>query len=240
MNIEYTIVRLDVPDARAHLAKLLGGEQNDVVDNIIRHLNELGVKSYVLEAPYIDRDYSADYLEFYARTFRTHTKHCKRVHFFSDDISPLLDSPLTTEKLQDFSQTASDSYCGFCVIRPLPTAPIGRTVLLSRVRDSLNVEATITCRAGFDANLFGVDLCVTGTPFIQQDARVGACAQVAIRVGMRHMHARYGHAWVSGADITRFATPTTSTEAASLPPGSDFLTSERMIRGISEAGYQAL
>ena len=54
------------------------------------------------------------------------------------------------------------------------------------------------------------------------------------------MHARYRHIWVSVADITRFATPTTSSEAASLPPGSDFLTSERMIRGISEAGYQPL
>lgn len=240
MNITYTIAPLDGPDARTHLAELLGGGQTGVAKNIIRHLDGLGVKSYVLEDPYIDRDYSADYLEFYARTFRTHARHCKRVHFFSDDISPLLCSPLTTERLQYLSQTASASYCGFCVIRPLPTAPIGRTVLLARVRDSFNMEATVTCRADFKANLFGVDLQVTGTPFLQQDARVGACAQVAIWVGMRHMYARYGHAWVSVADITRFATPTTSTEAASLPPGSDFLTSESMIRGISEAGYQAL
>ena len=54
------------------------------------------------------------------------------------------------------------------------------------------------------------------------------------------MHARYNYDWVSVADITRFATPTTATEAVSLPAGSDFLTSERMIRGISEAGYQPL
>ena len=42
------------------------------------------------------------------------------------------------------------------------------------------------------------------------------------------------------ADITQFATPTTATEAVSLPAGSEFLTSERMIRAISEAGYQPL
>ena len=238
MNITYTTALLDGPGAWSRLAKLLGGRV--VANNIIRHLDVLGVESYVLEDPYIDRDYSADYLEFYARTFRTHSRHCKRVHFFSNDISPLLSSPLTTERLRHFSQTVSASYCGFCVIRPLPTAPIGRTVLLARVRDSLDTEATVTCRADFEVNLLGVRVHVTGTPFLQQDARVGACAQVAIWVGMRHVHARYGHGWVSVADITRFATPAATGEAASLPPGSDSLTAESMIRGISEAGYQPL
>ena len=240
MNTAYTTASLDGPDAWDRLAKLLGGGQTGVANNIIRHLDVLGVKSYVLEDPYIDRDYSADYLEFYARTFRTHSRHCKRVHFFSNDISPLLSSPLTTERLRHLRQTASASYCGFCVIRPLPNAPIGRTVLLARVRDSLDTEATVTCRADFEVNLLGVRVHVTGTPFLQQDARVGACAQVAIWVGMRHMHARYGHGWVSVADVTRFATPAASTEPASLPPGSDSLTAGSMIRGISQAGYQPL
>ena len=72
------------------------------------------------------------------------------------------------------------------------------------------MEATVTCRADFDAHLLGVDLNVTGTPFLQQDARVGACAQVAIWAGMRHMQARHDYNWVSVADITRFAMPTTA------------------------------
>ena len=55
-----------------------------------------------------------------------------------------------------------------------------------------------------------------------------------------HLHARYGYNWVSVADITRLAAPTALDEATSLPAGSDFLTSERMLRAISEAGYQAL
>ena len=122
----------------------------------------------------------------------------------------------------------------------MPTAPIGRTVLQAKVRGRQDVDATVTCRADFEANLLGVDLEVTGTAYLQQDARVGACAQVAIWAGMRHMHARYGDNWVSVADITRFATPTAPDEATSLPAGSDFLTSERMLRAISEADYQPL
>ena len=68
-------------------------------------------------------------------------------------------------------------------------------------------------------NLLGVNLEVTGTAYLQQDARVGACAQVAIWTGMRHMHARHGYNWVSVADITRLATPTAPDEATSLPAG---------------------
>ena len=240
MKIKHTVEPLDSQDDWSCLAEALGGGDFDVVRNTLRHLRVLDAKSYVLEDPYIDRDYSADYLHFYARTFRAHERHCKRVHFFSDDISPLLSRPLSTDRLVEIQRFSNTTYCGFCVIRPLSTAPIGRTVLLARVRDRFDMEATVTCRAEFDAHLLGVDLQVTGASFLQQDARVGACAQVAIWAGMRHMHARHNYNWVSVADITRFATPTTATEAVSLPAGSDFLTSERMIRAISEAGYQPL
>ena len=240
MRIEYTVESLGRQGEWSRLARVLGGENLDVVRNTLRHLRVLDAKSYVLEDPYIDRDYSADYVHFYARTFRAHDRYCKRVHFFSADISPLLRRPLSTERLHQVKGFVGSTYRGFCVIRPLPTAPIGRTVLQGRTPDGFNMEATVTCRAEFHANLLGVDLQVTGTSFLQQDARVGACAQVAIWAGMRHMHARYKYNWISVADITRFATPTTATEAVSLPAGSDFLTSERMIRAISEAGYQPL
>ncbi len=240
MKITYTVVPLDSPTDWSHLAHVLGGEDRDVVRNTLRHLQVLDAKCFVLEDPYIDRDYSADFFHFYARTFRAHERHCKRIHFFSANISPLLRRPLSTDRLGQLQNSGVTSYCGFCVVRPLPTAPIGRTVLKGRLPGGFDIEATVTCRANFDVNLLGVNLQVTGASFLQQDARVGACAQVAIWAGMRHMHARYNYNWVSLADITRFAKPTTAAEAVSLPAGSDFLTSERMIRGISEAGYQPL
>ena len=240
MRITYTVESLDTAETWAKLAADLGDGHPEVVHSTIRHLRILGVKSYVLEDPYIDRDYSADYLHFYARTFRTYPRHCKRAHFFTDDISSLLGEPRSAEQLRQLREVARTSYCGFCVIRPLPKAPIGRTVLRSQMRGRPDMEATVTCRAEYEANLLGVDLKVTGTAYLQQDARVGACAQVSIWAGMRHSHARHGYNWVSVADITRLATPTTRDEATSLPAGSDFLTSERMLRAISEAGYQPL
>lgn len=200
----------------------------------------LGASSYVLEHPYIDRDYSADYFHFFARTFRTYQRHCKRVHFFTNDISPLISRPLSTGRLHKLQQLPSRTYCGFCVVRPLYKASIGRTVLLAKVGSRFNMEPTVTCRANFNANLLGIDLQVTGTSFLQQDSRVGACAQVAIWAGMRHMHARHNYNWVSVADITRFARPATATESVSLPPASGALSSDAMVRAIAGAGYQPL
>ena len=240
MKIDYAAEPLDSPEAWTRLGEALDSENCEAVQNTIRHLRVLDVKSYLIEDPYIDRDYSADYLEFYARTFRTYERHCKRVHFFSIDVSSVLKWPLTTEGLRKFQAAAGKAYCGFSVVRPLPTAPVGRTVLTARISEGFDREGTITCRAGYKVNLLGIELEVTGAAFLQQDARVGACAQVAIWTGIRHMHARHNYDWVSVADLTRLARPRTAHEGMSLPAGSDFLTSERMIRAISEAGYQAL
>lgn len=240
MNVDYVIRQLDNAAAWRELSEALGGDNLPVVRGVIRHLRILEVVCYVVESRYIDRDYSADYLRFYAQTFRSYERHCRRVHFFAADISESLARPRTQNRIESFQELAGAGYRGFCVVRPLASAPIGRTVLAAGCREPFDTEAIVTCRAGHDANLFGIDLQVTGTAFLQQDARVGACAQVAVWAGIRHMHARYGYNWVSVADITRLAAPTTASEATSLPAGSDFLTSERMIRAIDEIGFQPL
>ncbi len=98
MQITYTIESLDTVDAWAKLAEIFGDGHPEVVQSTIRHLRILGAKSYVLEDPYVDRDYSSDYHHFYAGTFRAHARHCKRIHFFSDDISSLLAQPRSAEQ----------------------------------------------------------------------------------------------------------------------------------------------
>ena len=240
MKITHTVESLDSPESWERLADTLGGEGIEVVRNTIRHLRVLNVESYVLEEPYIDQDYSSDYSRFYARTFRTYERYCKRVHFFRGNVTPLLERPLSTDQLRLLDGFAEQTYCGFCVIRPLSNAPVGRTVLQARVANGFDMEATVTCRADFDAHLLGTRLQVTGTSFLQQDTRVGACAQVAIWAGMRHMHARYNYNWVSVADITTFARPPSPSEAVSLPNASDRLSTNAMVRAIAEAGYQPL
>lgn len=240
MNIEFIIGHLQGKQDWANLAEALGGGTSRVVQSIIRHLITVNVRSYLIESRYIDRDYSSDYRRFYAQTFRTYERHCKRVHFFAEDIASVLGKPTWTERRDELQKTSGRSYLGFCVVRPLPGAPIGRTILKAAGAQLAGVESAVTCRAAARANLLGAELDVVGTSFMQQDSRVGACAQVAIWIGARHMHLRHKYDWLSVADITRLAQPTTSEEATSLPAGSDFLTSERMIRAINEMGFQPL
>ena len=106
MLITYTGQSLETVDAWDTLAHALGDGHPEVVRSTIRHLRILGAKSYVLEDPYIDRDYTADYLHFYAGTFRTYARHCKRAHFFSEDVSSLLRYPRSTKQLLQLRQAA--------------------------------------------------------------------------------------------------------------------------------------
>ena len=231
---------LDSPEEWSGLESLLGGGGFEAVASIIQHLKELGAKSYIVEEKYIDRDYSSDYSHFYARTFRHHDQHCKRVHFFSDDAIRIYQGALSSEILEQLRDLAAKSYCGFCVLRPLPNAPIGRTVLKGEIAQGNKAEPTLTCRANYNANLLGIDLRVTGSPFLQQDSRVGACAQAAIWVGMRHLHTRYDYDWCSVADITSMALPMMGVESDALPAGSDRLSVHSMVHAIRQAGYQPL
>ena len=240
MDVEYKIAVLKNAADWTGLAEVLGGANQRVVTSIIRHLITINVNSYLIESRYIDKDYSSDYRRFYSQTFRTYDRHCKRVHFFADDITKILRLATWSERVSALQATSQRSYLGFCVVRPLPGAPIGRTVLRAAGPAERDLESAITCRSYIRANLLGAELDVTGTSFMQQDSRVGACAQVAIWTGARHMHQRHKYNWLSVADITRLAAPNTPEEATSLPAGSDFLTSERMIRAISEMGFQPL
>jgi hypothetical protein len=239
MHVDFQFGALDKEADWKQLADLLGGPTK-VVTSVIHHLMNLKVTSYLLEGQYIDRDYSSDYRFFYAQTFKNYQRHCKRIHFFAEDISKILSLPDWTSRVEALRKTSRTSYSGFCVIRPLPNASIGRTALKMHGPDGKDLDSVITCRSDARANLLGAELHVRGATFMQQDSRVGACAQVAIWMGARHMHQRYHYNWLSVADITKLASPNTEDESSSLPAGSDFLTSERMIRAVHEMGFQAL
>lgn len=240
MNLEYAVGKLEESKDWQVLAKALGGNDQRPVQSIIGHLITVGAKSYLIESRYIDRDYSADYQRFYSQTFRTYNRHCKRVHFFQEDVAAILALPTWSERTAALQSTSKRSYLGFCVVRPLPGAPIGRTALKQMGPTEMGLESVVTCRADIRANLLGAELDVSAACFMQQDSRVGACAQVAIWIGARHMHQRHKYNWLSVADITRMAEPTTAYQASSLPAGSEFLTPDHMIQAIHKMGFQPL
>ena len=165
---------------------------------------------------------STSFLERYHAAART--THCRQTQLCS---------------LGDLGEQA---YCGFCVVRPLSTAPIGRTVLQARVASGFDMEATVTCRADFDAHLLG-----------DQSAGHGYCLPSArhprrcLRSGC-HLDGHAPHArkiWQSQLGIRRRhyeirTAPHRRIEAVSIPNASDRLSTDAMVRAIAEAGYQPL
>ena len=57
------------------------------VDYVYRYLNDLGAKSVVLEAEYIDRDYLDDFAKFYVKRFNGRGHKCARLHAHSFMVS---------------------------------------------------------------------------------------------------------------------------------------------------------
>ena len=66
----------------------------------------------VPEDPCIARDRSADCARFRALTFHVRERRCKHVHFFSRDLSPLLQRPLATDRLNEPGGLAEDACRG--------------------------------------------------------------------------------------------------------------------------------
>lgn len=236
MNLELVGAALDKAGLKRLHAMLDGGYVNEAAGKLIAHVMSIGARFIVIEKPYTDQDYSADFLGFYAAAFKSYPRFTQRIHFFKEDVSEYFSGPMI-----DLVEMLSEhqSYLGFVVLRPIKHGPIGRTVLpFPKLGKDLVVRPA--ARAAFKVHLYGAPLEVEGAPFIQQDTRVGACAQAAIWMANRPLHERHGRCgWHPVSDITRLATtPTDSDLSKSLPAGSNGLSPLHITRALRAMGHQ--
>src|SRR5262245_3400627 len=97
---------------------------------LYRYLSEVGARTIVAELDYTDRDYLDDFAAFYVRCFANYDRRCRRLHFFSSTIKEEQFLQIVqSDTNSPLSRSLSDSYLGFIVARPLPSAVIGRTLL---------------------------------------------------------------------------------------------------------------
>ncbi len=114
------------------------------------------------------------------------------MHFFADPPPPQLSDPTVPAELGDLQ------YLGYAVFRPLPAAPVGRTML--KVPDSLVNEVTV---AAWDhVNVLGVPLKVWAAPFMAQDGQLSRCAHTTTWVIAYQHHLAFGTPRVLPADIS--------------------------------------
>ncbi len=166
-------------------------------------------KTIVVEKPYIDRHYLEEYGAYYFSAFRNGGATTARIHFFDTEfdrstLSEVVRAAASSDVERDRIQHDLDeAYIGFITVRPIPSAPIGRTIL--RPYKDRPARSYIPSEGGHPVHLLGFELKARGLPFQQQEQAVGACATTALWSAMSR---------VVRADGGRAPTPYSVTQAA--------------------------
>lgn len=195
-------------------------------EEICTHLASIGCRAIVIQDPVLDPDFFAEYLAYYAKAFSDISKYCKRFHFFSIEPHP-------GEHVLDYIDRAagsSNSYLGLVTIRPVKSSPIAASILAIPPTGCF-----VLCKDSFDVHIAGQEFSVVGTPFIQQDNAVGACAQASIWMALRTLRRKAGFSALDPAEITTAATK--FLVSGRTLPNRTGLSIPQMIEAIRFAGY---
>lgn len=180
----------------------------------------LHAKTAILEAGYVDRDYRSEYANYYAHAFRDRSSLTHRLHLFGKSFADELRDPSTPTSLVD------RKYLGYVVLRPIRSAPLGRTML--KAPDG--VSANLTCTVTETVNVFGTPLTVTGFPFIAQDFHFGVCANADAWMVAYYHHLRFrGAPRVTPAMLGGGTTPTQA-PFPSAAPGVELREMQAMLK----------
>lgn len=230
-------------DLRAFFPKPPGLVESDWPPTQVQYLGiylkELGCKTVLAEGHYMDRDYVYDVALFYSRSLRSYPNHCLRLHFFGQEFDQrrwrsMVVNSVSRRKTAKFLQ---DSYLGFCVVRPLPGSPLGRTVLPTLGPDAKSgAKRSFGAVRPYEVHIAGFTLQVVGLVFQQQDQGVSACATTALWSAMHNVTKAEGLTVLTPAEITeaasRYALPT----GRALP--SEGLTIQQVCEATRAAGLQ--
>jgi hypothetical protein len=184
----------------------------------------------VVERDYVDRHYLEEYTGYYATTLRPPTARTTRIHLFS---APLNDFDVeqwvavAAHCREGLREAAQQCYLGFIGVRPIPDAPIGRTLLRAYADKPATTRHTV--------HLAGVDLQVAALPFQQQERAVGACATTAIWSALARVMRADGHRAPTPWAVTAAATRHTVTGRAL--PANAGLDLGQMLAAIQHFGY---
>lgn len=138
--------------------------------NALKLVGQLGCQAIVKQHTVQDPDFFAEYYAYYSRIFGSTEKYCHRFHFFSLAANQDEDTLHFIDRAAD-----TDTYLGFITIRPVRTSPMAASILRPMPDQHFLLSSD-----KFDVHIAGKSFYVRGTPFMQQDNAVGACAQASI------------------------------------------------------------
>lgn len=171
------------------------------------YLHDLKARTVVIEPNYFDRDYLSEFAAFYATSSTGYPNICQRAHYFSANIGRALFAKAAGGDPRA-QQHLTESYLGHIVIRPIPSAPIGRTVLRVYPDEVGIAEGTpriMQPAREYEAHVAGLRLRVSGLAWQQQDSAVGSCSTVALWSILHSSAFDDHHAIPTTASITSLA-----------------------------------
>jgi len=172
---------------------------------IYQYLKHLAVSTIIIELRYFDRDYLDEFGVFYSRSAHGYQNTTFRAHFFSILVTRETIRRATSGTTSAL-QRLQESYCGFSVIRPINSAPFGRTVLAwyPDKKKTQNPRIIKPSRM-YECHIAGISLKVIGLAWQQQDQGVSACATIGLWTLLHSSALNERHAVPTTVAITRAA-----------------------------------
>jgi len=198
---------------------LSGLRDSTQVRYLQRYFAELNAAVVLEEPNYFDRDYLAEFSAFYSVSAAGYPNICRRLHFFSDS---RVNRTLVEEAAsgnEEAAKTLNSSYLGFIVVRPIPAAPLGRTIVRWYEDRQPSIPRNTQPSREYRVNIAGFQLTVRGLAWQEQDTGVGACATIALWTMLHSSAFDDHHAIPTTADITRAAHKNASMGARMFPSG---------------------
>jgi hypothetical protein len=139
-------------------------------------------QTLVVEKEHTDRHYLDEYLAYYGTLLSPPPPRTTRLHIFSSGMTEAsLDAMIARAAQGDLpavQEELSRAYLGFLTLRPISSAPIGRTVLRHYgLRNNRRYDPVVR---RYVAHIAGLRLVFDALPFFQQERAVGACATAAL------------------------------------------------------------
>jgi len=175
MNEKYFLIPTKDTVDFFRLAKKLGN--NIALRRILYLLETEGCKTVIVEEGYECLEYKAEYESFYKFIYKKLPSVTTKLHFFSSEVKSLREKHLLEHK---------ENFLGYCVLRPTTNRSIcdavisGTTIIGDKLRPKK--DKFLLCQANYISKIKEIEFCVKGLPYLQQDARIGACAQVTLRI----------------------------------------------------------
>jgi len=161
------------------LQRYCDGRPSPQLERIFEIARQHQTKAVLIEQRYIDADWRSEHAGFYGTTFARYPSVSHRLHFFSSCLP---------EDLGDLSSLGKDCYKGYCVIRPINWAPVGRTMIAPPVE----LKNAIQCFATEEVNVLGWRFSITSAPFMSQDGEFTRCAHAVMWMVCQHAHLEQG------------------------------------------------